>query len=536
MTAKVLAPIQQLFGSAFQGYQLFTYLAGTSTKATTYKTSDGNSAHTNPIILDAIGGPAGETGIWIDPNKPLKFLLTTPTDTDPPSGSTFVYDNIVAALPAITTSTVTTNYTVALSDNRSVIELNATSGAFIVTLLAAATAGAGFEITFKKVDSTTNAITLDGNGSESIDSQTTWILNKQYEAVTLVCDGSNWQIKDRKIQLRNAAGTSILSADSTGLKLENDSPITDSSGNEYLKFSKTASAVNEITVANAATGNGPTLSATGGDANIDINYQTKGTGVNNFKGTADSAAEVRLFEDTDNGTNYIGLKAPTSISANKTFVLPSTDGTANQALVTDGSANLSFASIGAPIAMQVFTASGTYTRTSGATKALVYCTGGGGGGGGGDNSQPAAGGGAGATAIRYITSSLGSTETVTVGTGGAGGTTLVTGGTGNTSSFGTWCSATGGVGGAYNSGGPNGGTAANGTLNISGGAGGAVPAGGSTTGGQGGASFWGGGGAGGFTGGGGAGAVYGTGGGGSGRVVNSGGNGKDGVVIVFEYV
>ena len=48
---------------------------------------------------------------------------------------------------------------------------------------------------------------------------------------------------------------------------------------ELLSFTETASAVNEFTIANAATGNGPTLSATGGDSNIDINIVTKGTGV-----------------------------------------------------------------------------------------------------------------------------------------------------------------------------------------------------------------------------------------------------------------
>ena len=48
---------------------------------------------------------------------------------------------------------------------------------------------------------------------------------------------------------------------------------------ELLKFSETGSAVNEFTVANAATGNGPTLSATGDDSNVDININPKGTGV-----------------------------------------------------------------------------------------------------------------------------------------------------------------------------------------------------------------------------------------------------------------
>jgi hypothetical protein len=47
---------------------------------------------------------------------------------------------------------------------------------------------------------------------------------------------------------------------------------------ELLSFSETASAVNELTVTNAATGNAPQLSATGDDTNIDLDLQPKGTG------------------------------------------------------------------------------------------------------------------------------------------------------------------------------------------------------------------------------------------------------------------
>lgn len=47
---------------------------------------------------------------------------------------------------------------------------------------------------------------------------------------------------------------------------------------ELLKFSETASAVNELTITNAATAGSPMLSATGDDANIDLKLSSKGTG------------------------------------------------------------------------------------------------------------------------------------------------------------------------------------------------------------------------------------------------------------------
>jgi hypothetical protein len=54
---------------------------------------------------------------------------------------------------------------------------------------------------------------------------------------------------------------------------------------------------------------------------------------------------LRFNELTANGSNYVGLKAPASLSADLTFTLPSTDGTSGQFLKTDGSGNLSFASL-----------------------------------------------------------------------------------------------------------------------------------------------------------------------------------------------
>ena len=55
---------------------------------------------------------------------------------------------------------------------------------------------------------------------------------------------------------------------------------------ELLKFSETASAVNEFTIANAATGNNPVLSATGGDTNVGLEFTAKGTGTIKFNDLA----------------------------------------------------------------------------------------------------------------------------------------------------------------------------------------------------------------------------------------------------------
>ena len=55
--------------------------------------------------------------------------------------------------------------------------------------------------------------------------------------------------------------------------------ILDTNGNELFKLTATSSAVNELTFANAATGNAPAFTASGGDSNININLVPKGSGV-----------------------------------------------------------------------------------------------------------------------------------------------------------------------------------------------------------------------------------------------------------------
>jgi hypothetical protein len=84
-----------------------------------------------------------------------------------------------------------------------------------------------------------------------------------------------------------ATGTVLTLTDTylnstVSIRLPNATAIADDSGNEYIKFAKTASAVNEITITNSATGNSPDLSVTGGDTNIGLSITTKGTGLIKF--------------------------------------------------------------------------------------------------------------------------------------------------------------------------------------------------------------------------------------------------------------
>lgn len=83
----------------------------------------------------------------------------------------------------------TTNTT--LSTSSSPIQKgDATSGAITLTL-AAANAGAGNLVMVTKIDSTANAVTIAGGGTDTIAAGTSYLLNKQYDFVILASDGTS---------------------------------------------------------------------------------------------------------------------------------------------------------------------------------------------------------------------------------------------------------------------------------------------------------------------------------------------------------
>ena len=63
-----------------------------------------------------------------------------------------------------------------------------------------------------------------------------------------------------------------------------------------------------------------------------------------------SGGTLKILEDTDNGSNFVGLKAPDTIASNFTLTLPTADGSNGQVLGTNGSGVLSFVSTTSSIA------------------------------------------------------------------------------------------------------------------------------------------------------------------------------------------
>jgi hypothetical protein len=88
-----------------------------------------------------------------------------------------------------------------------------------------------------------------------------------------------------------------LDTNSFMIDFDDDHGIRDENGNEQLQFQTTASAVNHFDVTNAATGNSPTISAVGGDSNIDLTLVPKGTGVGKLTNANGTSSTQKITTD-----------------------------------------------------------------------------------------------------------------------------------------------------------------------------------------------------------------------------------------------
>ena len=119
------------------------------------------------------------------------------------------------------------------------------------------------------LDGVTSAIQTQINGKEGTLTNEAGL----YSALSDVSLFLEDLIDDTTPQLGGA-----LDANGNDIALDDATGIDDENGNQQIIFQTTASAVNEIEITNAATGNAPQIAATGGDTNIDLKLQGKGTG------------------------------------------------------------------------------------------------------------------------------------------------------------------------------------------------------------------------------------------------------------------
>ena len=157
--------------------------------------------------------------------------------------------------------------------------------------------------------------------------------------------------------LATLAGAETLSGKTlTAPKIANAGFIADASGNELVIFTTTASAINEVTFANAATGNNPSLTMSGGDTNVGLNLVLKAAGglaVSSSTATSDS---IMIAPYNTAGAAFTGIITSADITgANKTWTFPDATGTVS--LVT-GTETLTNKTLTAPVINGAVTTTG----------------------------------------------------------------------------------------------------------------------------------------------------------------------------------
>ena len=214
------------------GVQLMT----TGEKAGTW----GTLTNTNWNIMEQISGGYVEQSIASTP--------TTLSVSDGSTGATLAH-RIIKFTGSIGEATVVT---IPLDVQTFYIITNGSSGSYTVQFKYVT--GSGGSVTWAATDKGTKIIYAAADDVTNPN-----IIDVGMGTVTL----TGTQTLTNKTLTSPKIGTSIL----------------DTNGLELALITATGSAVNEFTIANAAAGAGPTLSATGDESNVDINVNPKGSGV-----------------------------------------------------------------------------------------------------------------------------------------------------------------------------------------------------------------------------------------------------------------
>lgn len=210
-------PYMQFFntdGTVLSSGKIYIYQPGTTTLLNTYPTAAdalaGTNANANPIICDSSGRPSS-SGSPIDVYVTQSYKMVVKTSADV---TVRTIDNIVTLGQLNATSAKSTNYTVTLADRDKIIVGDSTGGNKTFTLMAAASAGDGFRIAFKKMDTSSNTITIQCNAAETIDGANSIVMSEAYDYVSMYCDGTQWIKESFKDFYKNIAlvgsGTSIV--------------------------------------------------------------------------------------------------------------------------------------------------------------------------------------------------------------------------------------------------------------------------------------------------------------------------------------
>ena len=296
---------------------------------------------------------------------------TTLTVTDPTADRTITLPNLTGTVSLITATETLTNKTMTTPTLTTPV-INA--GAQLKN----GATSAGFAEFFEDSDNGTNKVTLIGPASTAdvtltLPAETGTVISTGTTANTfitgqttiasgavaagadelLISDASASTFKRITVDdlISSAGGLTSVAADSSpqlGANLDTNSFniliddahfIADENGNEQIIFQTTSSAVNQIDITNAATGSGPSIVATGGDTNIDLTLNPKGSGTVNIDSNVEvsdglielktgtgNVAKIKFYCESGNAHAQTLQASPHSAGSSAVVVLPEASG------------------------------------------------------------------------------------------------------------------------------------------------------------------------------------------------------------------
>ena len=158
--------------------------------------------------------------------------------------------------------------------------------------------------------------------------------NLTVNGTTTNINSTNLVVEDKNIVLADVETPTDTTADGGGITLKG---ATDKTFN-WVDATDSWTSSEHI---NLASGKSYSMNGTAlKDVSETLSNKTLASAIATTAFTLNATAELRLA-DTDS-THYVGFKAPSTVSSNKIWTLPSADGTENQVLKTDGSGTLSW--------------------------------------------------------------------------------------------------------------------------------------------------------------------------------------------------